>query len=152
MDSNAEARRARATRALDQFWPARRGVAVDEKAARAFVLRVNEGRLYPFDFAAQDAQLSDLVGGGLLEYTPCDRPAERAYARPAADFDWAAAEARATANGPMYHPFDGSPPRPYAEVLAEQAAARRAAEERAEAQAAGQERQAEPNTESEVTE
>lgn len=124
-NSAAAARRVRASQLLDRHWPVARGVTIGQDSARAFVLAAFDGLMYERDWAGQDARLLELVGGGLLELAERDlrAPAEKQYRRPLTDFDWDAHEAA----GPppvMWNPADGSEPRPYADVLAEQAARR----------------------------
>src|SRR5579863_6239934 len=105
--------RSRAIGGLDRRWPVGRGVDVDQADARAAIARMTG--LHPSDEAAADAVLLDLWCGGLLERHVHPDRQEYTYRRPILDVE---PHADRGPSPVMFHPGDGSEPRPYAEYTA----------------------------------
>lgn len=119
----AQQARAAARVALDRNWPVARGVELPQEVAREAARRAAGGIHSPFDHATADAILADFIAGGMLTRRVVESPRrEFLYSRPLEDVDPNPPQ-RPEAPVTMWHPADGSEPRPYADVLREQAEA-----------------------------
>lgn len=115
-EREVDVRRDAARSALSMVW--HRGDWLSRIDACDAMIKLSGGALPPWDRAAAQGMLADLVGAGLLVHEwRGDQPG---YLRP--DEDIAVATIQPGSPSPvMWVPFDGSEPRPYADVLAEQA-------------------------------
>ena len=114
------AARASARRSLDQYWHAPRDAWITQADARDAASRMVGGILYPFDYAALDAILVDLTNGGLIEREVDDSGLGYRYRRPSVEAPDPTAPQQATPPPVMYHRGDGSPARPFVDVLREE--------------------------------
>lgn len=103
---------------MDQWWPATRGAIVTAEQARKMLLEAHPAdQFLQYDVARQDAMLTNLIGGGLLEFGPTTEDRQLTYKRPLSD-ELPAPKPQVE---PTFHPSDGSAPMPYSEYLRRQA-------------------------------